>query len=137
MYKYDEKSRQGKAGFGYYISIANARARALCEAPREKEKYQRDETDNSTGKEVCFIIFYDAFKIHKYVMFFFSPAIPFAQRRFTLRYFSIFFFFLFFVLFIYFVLCARVKRSYRAEKIRAIQLPAGSATTTAAAAAET
>lgn len=36
MYKYDEKSRQGKAGFGYYISIANARAH--CARHREKKR---------------------------------------------------------------------------------------------------
>jgi len=53
MYKYDEKSRQGKAGFGYYISaeseqrggrvvleLSRAHAHTRTQTPtREKEKY--------------------------------------------------------------------------------------------------
>lgn len=29
MYKYDEKSRQGKAGFGYYVSVRSEKKRNI------------------------------------------------------------------------------------------------------------
>jgi len=45
MYKYDEKSRQGKAGFGYYISAERARCVAATEARTHAHKRRQEKKE--------------------------------------------------------------------------------------------
>jgi hypothetical protein len=52
MYKYDEKSRQGKAGFGYYISAVSVVVRDENERERVREREGVSERMRERQREI-------------------------------------------------------------------------------------
>lgn len=50
MYKYDEKSRQGKAGFGYYISVESERRGGRVVLLQRRRAHTRTHTNADMRK---------------------------------------------------------------------------------------